>query len=61
VQPADSPADDVYRDVDFTFVRNRVASMVVYGRGARTRRGVSIGDTLAKAKGVYGAASAADD
>lgn len=51
--PADQPGVAVYRDVQLTFVRHRVASITVYGRGARTSRGVEIGDSLDRVRARY--------
>lgn len=52
--PADTPADFVYPDVAMTFVHDRVASMTVFGQGAATDRGVSIGSPLRAVVRTYG-------
>ena len=51
--PSDTGRDAIYADAGFTFVDGRVASFVVYGDRARTRRGVAIGDPLVRAREVY--------
>lgn len=43
----------VYRDVEVAFDKRRVTAMLVYGRGARTLRGVTLGDSLVSARGRY--------
>jgi hypothetical protein len=50
--PADAP-DAVYRDLEATFIHGKVASMTIYGQGARTTGGVKIGDPLASVKPAY--------
>jgi hypothetical protein len=52
--PADTPADFVYPDLDLTFVGDRVASMTVFGQGAATTRGASIGSSLKEVPALYG-------
>jgi hypothetical protein len=51
--PADTPADFVYPDLDLTFVHDRVASMTVFGQGAATTRGASIGSSLREVPTLY--------
>ena len=51
--PADTPADFVYPDVAITFVNDRVASMSVFGQGAATSRGISLGFPLASVSRTY--------
>ncbi len=51
--PSDNPYDWIYPDADITFVKGHVASITVYGKGAATMRGVSIGDPLSEVPRVY--------
>lgn len=51
--PADTPADFVYPDLDLTFVHDRVASMSVFGEGAATTRGASVGSALREVPALY--------
>ena len=53
--PADTPADFIYPDVALTFLHDRVASMSVFGEGAATSKGISIGFPLASVARTYGA------
>lgn len=46
-----------YSGISFTFYGNgRIASFVAYGDGARTSRGVEVGDPLDRARSTYGGA-----
>ena len=58
---ADTPLTYAYRDAEFNFVRRRVAGILVYGDGAKTRAGVGIGDSLGKARAAYGKRLRCDD
>jgi hypothetical protein len=51
--PADTPALPTYGDVQFTLKGDRVASMLVWGLGARTLRQVGIGDDQAAVRAAY--------
>jgi hypothetical protein len=54
--PADSASMWTYGDVELTAKGGRVASMLVWGKGARTLRGVGVGDDLDQASEAYGSA-----
>jgi hypothetical protein len=51
--PADTPATPTYGDAQFTLKGGRVASMLVWGKGARTQRQVGIGDSQVAVRGAY--------
>jgi hypothetical protein len=51
--PADTPTLPTYGDVSFSLKGGRVASILVWGKGARTLRGVGNGDSLATAAKAY--------
>ncbi|MDX6653038.1 MAG: hypothetical protein QOJ38_1819 [Solirubrobacterales bacterium] len=55
--PADTPKDDVYPDAEMTQRHGRVASILVYGAGARTSRGIAVGDSLDLVRQRYPRAS----
>jgi hypothetical protein len=51
--PADTPGQPTYGDASFSLKGGRVASILVWGKGARTLRGVGNGDSLATAAEAY--------
>jgi hypothetical protein len=51
--PSDSPFDKIYPDVRLTLVAARVASISVYGRGARSDSGVGLGDRLGRVRAAF--------
>jgi hypothetical protein len=51
--PSDSTPAAIYADADFSFVARRASAFVIYGRGARTDRGIGIGDPLVRAGERY--------
>jgi hypothetical protein len=54
--PGDTEPARYYPDAAFVLLDRRVSAIVVYGSGAKTNRGVGVGDPLAYARSAYHAA-----